>query len=52
MDNDIELFEAAGTSVAMGNGVEAVKKAADYVTETVDNDGAALAIEKFVFGSA
>ncbi len=52
MDNDIELFEAAGISVAMGNAVETLKKASDYITETVDNDGAALAIEKFVFGSA
>ena len=47
-DNDKEMLSAAGLSVAMGNGDDGLKKLANYVTDTVDNDGAALAIEKFI----
>lgn len=39
----------AGTSVAMGNGNDLVKQAADYVTSSNDEDGIAQALEKFVF---
>ena len=37
--NDIEMLEMAGTAIAMGNGAELAKAVADYVTDTVDNDG-------------
>lgn len=47
-ENDREMLDFAGLGVAMGNSSESLKLAADYVTDTVDNDGAALAIEKFV----
>lgn len=47
-DNDIEMLLAAGTKVAMGNGSEALKAVADYVTDTVDNDGVPEAVEKFI----
>lgn len=47
-DNDKDMLEVAGISVAMGNSPNGLKDFADYVTDTVDNDGAALAIEKFV----
>jgi len=46
-DNDIDMLKAAGMGVAMGNAREHVKAAADYVTQTNDNDGAALALAKF-----
>ena len=46
-DNDIDMLEAAGIGVAMGNAREHVKAAADYITESNDNDGAALALAKF-----
>ena len=46
-DNDIDMLEAAGAGVAMGNAREHVKAAAGYITETNDNDGAALALAKF-----
>lgn len=46
--NDIPMLRAAGLGVAMGNALEEVKAAADYVTETNDNDGIARAIEKFL----
>lgn len=47
-DNDIEMLLAAGTKVAMGNASESLKKIADYVTDTVDNDGVSKAVEKFI----
>lgn len=37
--NDLGMFAAAGTSVAMGNGVEGAKRAADYVTTALMEDG-------------
>lgn len=47
-DNDKQMIQAAGLGVAMGNAHDDVKQAAHYVTDTVENDGAALAIERFV----
>lgn len=47
-DNDIEMLLAAGTKVAMGNATDDLKKIADYVTDTVDNDGVVKAVEKFI----
>lgn len=47
-DNDIEMLKAAGIAVAMGNATDDLKKIADYVTDTVDNDGVVKAIEKFI----
>lgn len=37
--NDIEMLQAVPNSVAMGNAVEEVKKAAKYVTKSSDEDG-------------
>ena len=48
-NNDITLLEKAGTGVAMKNGIEEVKHAADRVTEkTNDEEGAAKFIETYV----
>lgn len=47
-DNDIVMLKEVGMGVAMANGEEAVKEAADYITESNDEDGVAKAIEKFV----
>lgn len=47
-DNDRELLECAGFSVAMENGLESMKAIADYVTVTNQEDGVAKAMEKFV----
>lgn len=44
--NDMELFDYAGLTVAMGNGVEALKEKADFVTKTVEEDGIAYALEE------
>uniref|UniRef100_UPI00402A31F7 HAD hydrolase family protein n=1 Tax=Candidatus Scatousia sp. TaxID=3085663 RepID=UPI00402A31F7 len=48
-DNDIELLKAGGIAVAMGNATPQLKACADYITDTVENDGFVKAIEKFVF---
>ncbi len=48
-NNDITLLEKAGTGVAMKNGIEEVKHAADRITEkTNDEEGAAKFIETYV----
>ncbi len=36
---DIPMFECCQVAVAMGNGGEEVKKAADFVTDDVEDDG-------------
>jgi Cof subfamily protein (haloacid dehalogenase superfamily) len=46
--NDIPLFLESGFSVAVKNAPKAVKDKASYVTDSVENDGAAKAIEKFL----
>lgn len=43
-DNDLAMFRAAGVRVAMGNACEALKAAADHVTDTNGRAGAAKAI--------
>jgi hypothetical protein len=45
--NDITMIDYAGMGVAMENACDAVKKVADYVTASCDEDGVAKAIEKF-----
>ncbi|MBP2168996.1 Cof subfamily protein (haloacid dehalogenase superfamily) [Erwinia toletana] len=47
-ENDLAMLEFAGTGVAMGNGIDAVKAISQFVTKTNMEDGVALAIEKFV----
>ena len=38
-NNDSEMLQCAGTSIAMGNAIEAIKDMADYVTTDVMEDG-------------
>lgn len=47
--NDITMIGYAGLGVAMENAEEDVKKIADYVCESNDNDGVAKTLDKFVF---
>ena len=37
--NDYEIIRAAGIGVAMGNAIEELKTAADYVTDDIGRDG-------------
>ena len=46
--NDFPMLMACGLKVAMGNAVDDLKEIADYVAPTVDEDGVAYVIEKFV----
>jgi len=45
--NDLEMLSVAGLGVAMGNSPPEVKKRADYVTDSVEEDGVARVIERF-----
>lgn len=45
--NDIEMLSHAAIGVAMGNANDDVKSVADYVTESVDNDGVFKALQHF-----
>ena len=48
-ENDLAMLKYAGLSVVMANGAPHVKEAADYVTESDNNEGGvAEAVEKFV----
>lgn len=46
-ENDIGMFDQGGICVAMGNGFPRLKERADYITKSIKEDGAALAIHKF-----
>ncbi|EJX11052.1 haloacid dehalogenase-like hydrolase [gut metagenome] len=45
--NDLSMIQFAGLGIAMGNAQEPVKKAADYITLSNEEDGVAEAIDKF-----
>ena len=46
-DNDAPMVAWAGLGVAMGNGSPACKAVADWIAPPLDQDGAAVAIERF-----
>lgn len=46
--NDLSMLQAAGFSVAMGNAAPHIQVAADAVTLPYDQDGAAIAIERYI----
>lgn len=45
--NDLSMIQFAGLGVAMGNAQEPVKKAADYITLSNEEDGVAAVVNKF-----
>ena len=47
-DNDLDMLQWAGTSVAMGNGNQHAKNVADYVTASNEDDGVAEALLRFL----
>ena len=49
-ENDLEMIQLAGIGVAVGNAQQVLKDAADEVTSTNDENGVAIAIEKYVLG--
>ncbi len=49
-DNDIPMLKLAGMGVAMGQATDKVKAAAQWIAPSIFEDGAAVAMEKFVIG--
>ncbi len=47
-ENDLEMIEAAGVGVAVANAGDAVRAAADYVTEKGDGDGFVEAMTRYL----
>ena len=45
-DNDLTMIEVAGIGIAMGNGEQCAKDAADWVADAVDVSGLAHAFER------
>ena len=45
--NDVSMLQMAGIGVAMGNATEVLKAEADYVTDTVENEGISQALRHF-----
>ena len=51
--NDLSMIQAAGIGVAMANGMEEVKAAAQYITKNDNNhDGIAEVVEQFFYETA
>ena len=48
--NDLAMIQNAGCSIAMGNAVESIKAAADYITFDNESDGVAHAIDHVLDG--
>lgn len=46
--NDLAMITYAGTGVAMGNAIDEIKAASQFVTKTNREDGVAVAIQKWV----
>ena len=46
--NDFPLLLACGLKVAMGNAIPELKAIADFIAPTVEEDGVAVVLEKFV----
>ena len=48
-ENDITMLSAVDTAVVMGNALPAARACADYLTDAVQHDGVATALEHFGF---
>ncbi|MCF0108756.1 MAG: HAD-IIB family hydrolase, partial [Erysipelotrichaceae bacterium] len=45
--NDQAMFREAGHGIAMGNGVDVLKEKAEYITDTIHNEGIRKALEHY-----
>jgi len=52
MPNDVLMFAHSGLSIAMGNADSQVKRAARRVTDSNENEGFAMAVDRFVLPRA
>lgn len=48
-ENDISMIEESGLGIAMGNAVDKLKAKSSYITLSNDEDGIALALDKYLF---
>ncbi len=46
--NDVEMLQYSGLGVAMGNAPQEVQACANWVTDDVEDDGVAIAIQRFL----
>ena len=49
--NDFPLLMACGLKIAMGNAVQELKNVADFIAPSVQDDGVATIIDKFILGN-
>ena len=52
MANDMPMFDVAPFRIAMGNGIEALKRRATFVTQSNQHDGWALAADRYILPRA
>lgn len=52
MPNDVLMFEKSGMSIAMGNASDEVQAQANFVTTSSEEEGFAIALEKFILKSS
>jgi Cof subfamily protein (haloacid dehalogenase superfamily) len=52
MPNDTSMFEKSGLSIAMGQSSDEVKRAANQVTTSSEEEGFATAINRFILGKS
>lgn len=50
--NDMPMFAVAGMTIAMGNAIDDLKRIANFTTESNENDGFAVAMERYVLPRA
>jgi Cof subfamily protein (haloacid dehalogenase superfamily) len=50
--NDTLMFKRAGISIAMGNASEQVQQQATHVTASSEEEGFAIAVERYILGAA
>ncbi len=50
--NDIEMLGAVGCGIAMGNGIDAAKRAARHITKPLREDGIAYAVDAWILGAS
>ncbi|WP_165452208.1 Cof-type HAD-IIB family hydrolase [Paenibacillus thalictri] len=49
--NDMEMIEAVGMGIAMGNAGDGLKQKARFVTKSLHEDGISYAVEKWIFAA-
>lgn len=49
--NDVEMLSSVGMGIAMGNGIEKVKRVSKYITRSIHDDGVAYAVDQWILPS-